>query len=136
MLDSNVTQQRIFIVGEETLFEEGVMRLLAQRTNYLVSHAKFSDEPVFLSTIKQYLPDVILVCESGSLDAARILDLISSQAMVMRLLVVVVRLYNNVIDVYERPMIVEEKMHIKSQQIIARTEDDLLNAIRRKHNGQ
>ena len=111
------------------MFDEGVTHLLTQRTDFLVSRAKFSDETAFLNTIKQDLPDVILVCESGSLDAARILDLVSSQAMVMRLLVVVIQLYNNVIDVYERQMIVAGK-----HRIIAETEDDLLNAVRRKHN--
>ena len=134
MLDSNFTQQRVFIVGEDLLFDEGVTHLLAQRTDLLVSRAKFSDEIVFLNTIEQDLPDVILVCEFGSLDTVRILDLVSSHALVMRLLVVVIRLYNNVIEVYERQMIVAGKMHFKPHRIIAETEDDLLNAIRRKHN--
>jgi hypothetical protein len=65
------------------------------------------------------------------LDAARILALISSQAMLMRLLVVVIRLNNNVIDVYEKPWIVAGRMHFKPKRIIAETEDDLLNAVRR-----
>lgn len=131
MSDSNFTQQHVIIVGEDSLFDEGVTNLLAQRTDLLLSHANFSNERAFLNTIKQELPDVILVCESGSLDAARILALISSQAMLIRLLVVVIRLNNNVIDVYERPGIVAGKTHFKPQRIIAETEDDLLNAVRR-----
>jgi len=132
-LDSNFTQQRVFIVGEDSLLDEGVTHLLAQRTDFLVSRAKFSDELAFLNTVKQDLPDVILVCESGSLDVARILVLVSSFAMVMRLLVVVVRLHNNVIDVYKRPMIVAGKIHFKPQRIIAETENDLLYAVSGKY---
>ena len=134
MLVSNFTQERVFVVGEDSLFDEGVTHLLTQRTDFLVSHAKFSDDHVFINTIKEDLPNVILVCESGSLDTARILNLVSSHAMMMRLLVVVIRLYSNVIDVYERPKIAAGKMYINSQRIVAVTEDDLLNAIRRKHN--
>jgi hypothetical protein len=134
MLDSNFTQQRVFVVGEDSLFDQGITHLLAQRTDFLVSRAKFSDGPVFLNAIEQGLPDVILVCDSGSLDAARILDLVSPHAMVRKLHVVVIRLANNVIDIYERPMIVYGKTLINSQQIIAEIKDDLFNAIRRKHN--
>jgi hypothetical protein len=136
MSDSNFTQQHVFIVGEDSLFDEGVTNLLAQQTDLLLTHAKFSDERVFLDTIKQELPDVILVCESGSLDAARILDLVSSQALLVRLLlvvIVVIRLHNNVIDVYERPNIVAGKINFKPRQIIAETENDLLNIVSRKY---
>jgi hypothetical protein len=76
---------------------------------------------------------VILVCESGLLDTARILALISSQAILMRLLVVVIRLNNKVIDVYERPVIVAGKTHFKSQRIIAETGNDLLNVVGGKY---
>ena len=136
MSDSNFTQQHVFIVGEDSLFDEGITNLLAQQTDLLLSHAKFSDERVFLDTIKQELPDVILVCESGSLDAARILGLVSSQTMLRRLLlvvIIVIRLHNNVIDVYERPKIVAGKINFKPRRIIAQTENDLLNIVSRKY---
>ena len=136
MLNSNFTQQHVFIVGEDSLFDEGITHLLAQQTDLLVSRGKFSDERVFLDTVKQELPDVILICESGSLDAARILDLVLSQAMLMRLLlvvIVVIRLHNNVIDVYERPKIVAGKINFKPRRILAETENDLLNIVSRKY---
>ena len=136
MSDSNFTQQHVFIVGEASLFDEGVTNLLAQQTDLLLSHVNFSDERVFLDTVKQELPDVIVVCEFGSLDAARILDLVSSQALLMRLLlvvIIVIRLQNNVIDVYERPKIVAGKINFKPRRIIAQTENDLLNIVSRKY---
>jgi hypothetical protein len=136
MSDPNFTQQHVIIVGEDSLFDEGVTNLLAQQTDLLLSRAIFSDERVFLDTVKQELPDVILVCESGSLDAARILDLVSSQVLLMRLLlvvIVVIRLHNNVIDVYERPKIVAGKINFKPRRIIAQTENDFLNIMSRKY---
>ena len=136
MLNSNFDQQRVFVVGEDSLFEEGVTYLLAERTDYLVSKAKFSDELIFLDTIKQENPDVILVCESGSMDAERIINLISSQLFMMALFIVVIRLRNNVIDIYEIPANVSEKMYFNSGRIVADSEEDLLNVLRREHHAQ
>ena len=132
MLDSNFTQQRVFIVGDDSLFDEGVTDMLAQRTDFLVSHVTFSDDFAFMDTVRQDLPDVMLICESDSLDPVRILDLVSSHTIAMGLLVVVIRLYNNVVDIYERPIIVGGKMYFTSQQIIATTGNDLLNTIKEK----
>lgn len=127
MLDSNFTQQRVFVVGQDSLFEEGITRIL-ERADILVSHAKFSDELTFLNTVKQDLPDVILVCESFSIGAARILDLVSEQAM-MSMLVVVIRLHNNTVDIYGRSMNVAGKTNSQPQRIIVETGNDLLNAV-------
>ena len=133
MLQSNSTQKRVFIVGNDSLFDEGVMQLLTQQTNFLVSRAKFSDDDTaFLKTIKRDCPDVVLVCESDSLDVARILDLLSLHLTMLILFVIVIRLYNTAIDVYEKPNIIAGKMNYLSQQIMVTTIDDLLNVIRRK----
>ena len=105
---------------------------MAQRTDFLASRVTFSDDFAFLDTIRQDLPDVMLICESDSLDPVRILDLVSSHTIAMGLLVVVIRPYNNVVDIYERPIIVGGKMYFTSQQIIATTGDDLLNTIKEK----
>lgn len=137
MLQSNfVQQQRVFVVGEGSLFDEGVTQLLAQETNLLVSRATYSDDPAFLNQIESDRPDVILVCESGSLDSARILALVSSHPKTRGLPVVVTRLDNNMLNVYARPVVVDGKMYSKPRRIIARTGNDLINNLRRKYNGQ
>jgi hypothetical protein len=136
MSDSNFTHQSVFIVGGDSLFDEGITHLLAQQTDLLVSRLKFFNERSFLIAVKQNLPDVILVCESESLDAAHILALLSSQTILTRLLlavIVVIRLNNNVIDVYERPRIVAGKINFKPRRILVETENDLLNIVSRKY---
>jgi len=137
VLHSNFTQQHVFVVGDGSLFDEGVMSLLTPETDLLVSHVTYSDDAVFLNIISSRdQPDVILVCESGSLDTPRILGLVSSHPVMKELPIVVVRLDNSVVDVYESPISVAGKMACEPQRIIARTGDDLIDTLRRKHNDQ
>ena len=136
MLQSNFTQERVFIVGDGSLFDEGITHLLTHGTNLLVSHATYSDDLAFLNIIESDRPDVILVNESGSLGTKRILDLVLPHPIVMGLRIVVVRLRNNEIDVYAGPIFVAGKMSYRPRRIIVKTGDDLLNAVRRKHNVQ
>jgi hypothetical protein len=48
MLSSDFTQQRACIVGEGSLFDDGITQLLTQKTNLLVSHAISPDDLAFL----------------------------------------------------------------------------------------
>ena len=136
MFDSKLAQERVFIIGDGSLCDESVTRLLTCEADLLVSHATYSDDPAFLNVIRWDRPDVILVNESGSLDMARILDLVSSDPTVMGLPIVVVRPNNNVIDVFARPIFVSGKVCSKPQRIIVKSGNDLFNAVRRKHNEQ
>ncbi len=47
MLHSNFTQQHVFIVGEGSLFDDGITQLLAHGTNLVVSRAIYSDGSCF-----------------------------------------------------------------------------------------
>jgi hypothetical protein len=136
MLNSNLNQQRLFVVGEDSLFEESVTHLLTQRTDFRISSAKYSDELVFLDTIKQELPDVLLVCESFSLDTEHIINLVFSQRFLMALFIVVIRLKDNVIETYEMPQDNSEKKYFTLKRIVANSEEDLLIALRRERHAQ
>lgn len=127
-------QQRIFIVGDDSLFEEGVTRLLTHQTNFLVSNTAYSDNLEFLDSVQQDPPDVILVVEVGEPNARRILDQVSSHPVVGGLTVVVVRIEDNVIDIYESPTSDAGRTSYASRRMIARSEEDLINAVRRNHN--
>ena len=136
MLRSNFTQQRVLIVGDGSLFESCVTYVLTDDTDFVVTRQTYSDDLVFLNTIKLNKPDVILVCESSSFDPSRILDLVSSHSMAVELPIFVVRLYKNMIDVYEDRTPSERKKSPTRKRIITRTGADLRNAIRRKYNDQ
>jgi len=130
MLNSTTTQKRVFIVGECVLFDDGITQLLEHKTNSLVSRAVYSDE----NAIKSNQSDAVLICESGSVDTSHILNLISSHGMATLLLIMIIRLRNNVIDIYARPIFVEGRVSGSPQRIVARTGDDLVNALKRNLN--
>ena len=127
MLNSTTTQKRVFIVGEGALLDDGITQLLEHKTNSLVSRAVYSDE----NAIKSNQSDAILICESGSVDTSHILNFISSPGMATLLLIMIIRLRNNVIDIYARPIFVEGRVSGSPQRIVARTGDDLVNALKR-----
>ena len=127
MLHSNINQ-RVMILGDGSLFDDGVAKMLTHRTDLLLSRAIYSNDRASLDNINSDEPDVILVCESGSLQAARVFDLVSSHLIVTGLRMVVIRLRNNVIDVYPRPTFIAGKISGKPRRITARTSNDLVSA--------
>jgi len=142
MLDLNSTQQRVFIVGDGSLFDSAVTRLVTYGADLIVSHAIYSDAHTFLDLIKsEDWPDAILVNESGLLVAEHFFDLISthifsSEPITLGLCIIVIRLSANAIDVYVRPIFVAGKMFCKPRRISIPTGDDLLNAVMRKYYDQ
>jgi hypothetical protein len=133
MLPSEFSQQHILIIGDGSIFDEGVTNLMAQGVNMPVSHVTYSDDLVFLNSIETTRPDIILVNESGPLVSERILDLISSHSMMMTLLIIIVRLGNSTIDVYDQPVFVGGRISSRLQRISVRAGDDLLNIVKRKY---
>lgn len=103
MLHSALTTQRIFIVGDNSLFEEGITHLLTIETGLLVSNVKYTSDLSFMDMIAQNQPDVILLNESTMLDSAHILELLFSIQLLTALCIIVVRLDNSIVDVYEMP---------------------------------
>ena len=129
MLQTDPEQQRVFIVGEGKLLEDAVGHLLSsRRPNFIVSQVIYSNDFAFMDTIASAQPDVILICESEALDTVHILDLVSAHPIVARLRIIVIRLRNNVIDIYAEIKLVAGKISCNLRKITVRHEDDLLNA--------
>jgi hypothetical protein len=128
-LQTNFSQQKIFVVGDGSVFDEGVSHLLKNKTDLLVSHAIYSEDLSFLENIKSEQPEMILVNDSGSLNVERILEFTLSQLLMMDLRIVVVQLRDSVIDIYERPISEAENASIRSRRIIVRSQEDLFNAV-------
>jgi DNA-binding NarL/FixJ family response regulator len=98
---STIPSRRVSIVGDNSLFEEGIAQLLAFGADLAVSNTKYTDDPAFLDAIAQIRPDVILLNESTICDSAHILELLFSIQSFTALSVIMVRLDNNVVDVYD-----------------------------------
>lgn len=130
MLPSNLSAQRVFIVGDNSLFEEGITHLLTFETDLQVSCVKYTDDLAFLADISQNRPDVILLNECVSLSPARILKLIHSIPLQAGLRIIIIRLSNTIIDVYDMPEQVVARKACERQQFTLTKRDDLVAAVR------
>jgi hypothetical protein len=110
MLPSNLaSQQHVFLIGEGLMFDEIVAHLLTPEPDLLVSHATYSDNPAFLNVVEGNRPNVILICDSGALNSARMLALVSSHPLTTGLRTIVIRFSNQVVDIYAKPICITWK---------------------------
>jgi len=119
------TVHRIFILGA-SIFEEGIAHLLKFSTDLQVSGAKYTNDSMFLEDIIQTQPDVILLNESSTLDPAHIFDILFSVPPLAGRRIIIVRLTNNMIDVYDFPCGDNLRRFHKRRQFIISKQDDLL----------
>ena len=125
MKSSNLSPQRIFILGT-SIFEEGIAHFLKVGTDLHVTGMKYTSDIAFIEDIKQNQPDVILLNESIPLNSTRILNMLFSLPCLTGRRVIIVRLNNNIIDVYDFPkQIILKKFH-KRRQFIVTKRDELV----------
>ncbi|MEK6751934.1 MAG: hypothetical protein AABZ00_06690 [Chloroflexota bacterium] len=129
MPHSDLSTQRILIFGA-SIFEEGVAYLLTIGTDLQVAYAKYTDELAFLDDIVQNRPNVILLNESTLLDLARILNMLFSIPSLAGLRVIIIRLSDNMIDVYEMPKQAVARNEYERQQFIVTKPDELVAIVR------
>lgn len=129
MLQTDLIQQRVTIVGQGLLLDDGIRHILEfHRPDLIVSHVMYSGDFTFMKSVESDQPDVILIVESSTVDMVSILDLISSRPIVTKLRIIVIRLRNNVIDVYEEVKLVAGRISCNLRKITARNAEDLLRA--------
>ncbi len=126
MVQTDLIQQRVVIVGEGLLLDDSVEHLLKlHRPDLSVSHVIYCGDLTFLESAVP-TPDVILLVESSDMDTARILKLLSLWPIATKLRIIVIRLRNNVIDVYEEVKLVAGRLSCDFRKITAKNLDDLL----------
>lgn len=130
MPNSDLSQQRVVIVGAGSMFDDAITQLLRERTDLLISHTIFSDQVAFLNIIERDQPNLILMCESGSLDTERVIDSISIHPIVMAICIFVLHLSKPVIDVYEKPTLRAGRISYSQRSITAKTANDLISIVR------
>jgi DNA-binding NarL/FixJ family response regulator len=130
MFDATISSQRVFIVGDKSLFDEGLSNLLTFETNLLISGSGYNDESTFLRDVAQAQPHVVILNESAPLNPARLLDLLISIPSLAGWRVIIVRLNNNTIDVYDSPYrSLLRKLH-KRWQFNLTNRDDLIAVVK------
>lgn len=103
MLQSQPPIHRVFVVGENTLFEEGIVKMLSLGTELTVTGTKYIDDPALLDALEINKPDVILLNETMSNQVLHILELLLFNPALTALYLVVIRLDSNMVDVYPLP---------------------------------
>jgi hypothetical protein len=129
MQDSKLSAKRVFIIGTGSMFDDGFTQLMTCGTGLHVSTTKYTNERGLLSAIEQNQPDVILLVEAGLPNPTRVLNMLSVTPSLASLRLIIVWLSNNVIDVYEKPLLTGAPAARKRQRIIIKTRDDLLAAV-------
>ncbi|MBI5825913.1 MAG: hypothetical protein HZB18_17950 [Chloroflexi bacterium] len=129
MPHADPSTQRILIFGA-SIFEEGVAYLLTIGTDLHVSYAEYTNEIAFLDDVEQNQPNVILLNESTLLDLARILNLLFSIPSLVGLRVIIIRLIDNRIDVYEMPKQALSRNIYERHQFTVTERDELVALVR------
>lgn len=128
MLQSTFSPQRVYVLGNGSLLDEGVTQVLSSKTQFMISGRKYKDDKTFLKDMELARPDIILVNETDSYDSLHILKLLSSVPSFIGVRVIFLRLYNNIVEVYDRRF---EQDSVYDRQHIAVTSvsNDLVNII-------
>ena len=126
----NLGMRRVFFVGNNSIFEDGLAHLLTNAINIQVSTARYIDDIWFLDAIAQNQPDVILLSESGVLNSHHLLNLLFSRPALTDLQIIIVRLTDTMVDVYKLPKQIGREIVYKQQHFNVTTHDDLIAIIR------
>lgn len=129
MPDLNVIHKHVFIVGNGSLFDEGIVELLIGGSRLMVSHIIYPDDGTLLEAVKRDQPDAILICETANLEIEKIIDSISIDPIAIGLCILAVRLSNPVIEVYEKPILNAGKISYEPRSIIGSTANNLIHML-------
>jgi hypothetical protein len=110
--------QRVLLLGNGSMFDDSLRQLLGHETDLDVTDMAYTDDTTLQMTIAHLCPHVIIVNDNGPVDLARIFQMLANLVFHTALRIVVVRVDDNTIDIYDK------------KHIVARASDDLLNVIR------
>jgi len=111
----------VLIVGDQTLFEEGISKVLSNDPDLSITCASYTDDVSFLELINRTKPDVIMLNESSSLDLLHILEFLLFYPILENISVIVFRLESNVVDVIDLPRRVQVKKSADFKSLIMET---------------
>jgi chemotaxis response regulator CheB len=111
--------RRVLLIGDSSLLQEGVAGLLMTELNLEVSDITFTDDRAFVEAIRRLQPEVVVLKETPSLDVARFFRLLRDVPFEQALRVIVVRVEDTALDMYEK------------QRVCLTQSKDLVNLIRR-----
>lgn len=92
----------VLVVGNRTLFDEGLTGLLAQEGGLRISGIAYKDKATFLREIARVQPDAILMNEIGMANPGQICEWLKESPVPETVRVIIVRADDNRVEVYEK----------------------------------
>ena len=124
----------IVVLGNGSLFDEGVSSLLIGNSQLNVSRILYTDDTVLFKLVNFDRPKVVFLNEFDPPETDRIVRLIFSIPSVFVRCVVVAHLENNVFDIYNRPAEnVLSNLSLAAYQwhsVTVRSKEELINLAR------
>ncbi len=93
------------VIGDGSLFDEGLRHLLADKTSLKVSTAAYSTDSAFLQQFQEQRPEVVVLFEGGPLSVKRVFDLVGDMPGLTILRVIIVMVESSTIEIYEKQQI-------------------------------
>ncbi len=92
---------RMLIVGNGSLFDEGLERLLSGRPGLEISRTTYTDDTAFLYEFLRQLPEVVILFEGSPLTVSRLFELVKD-VPIPNLQVVTVLAQTSTIEMYAK----------------------------------
>ena len=109
--------RRMLIVGNGSLFDEGLEKLLSSEHGLEVSRITYTDDAEFLQQFLRTLPEVVVLFEGGSLTVSQLFELVKD-VPIPNLQVVTVLADTSTVEMYAK------------RQITAVNGEDFLDLVR------
>jgi hypothetical protein len=93
--------RRVLIVGNGSLFDEGLSRLLLERALLDVTRITFISTADFLQHFLRLRPEVVIVFQGGPLGVGRIFELLKDMPDMAALRVITVMAESNTVELYQ-----------------------------------
>ncbi len=93
---------RVLILGDGSLFDNGLTNLLTHEDSIVVSNLTYSSDVTFVSEFMLERPEVLVLFEGGPLSVSRVFELIEDVPELTHLRVITVLSDNNSVYVYEK----------------------------------
>jgi hypothetical protein len=126
MLSLRLSSVNIVVVGKDSLLDEGLCSLLVHDTKLRVSRIVYTDDDALYAHVSFDHPEVIFISEFNERETDRIIRLVFSIPSVFVRRVVVVRLENNIFDIYNRTALSVSMTNYERRAVTVKSREDLL----------
>lgn len=94
--------RRVLIVGNGSLFDEGLSHLLLERASLEVTRITFKSAADFLQHFLRLRPEVVVLFQGGPLGVSRVFELLKDTPDIAALRLITVMAESSTVELYQR----------------------------------